>query len=238
MLSDLSVDLHKGTDQLRGKILALDQSLLTPATPIGRENNDEYTSESLLDLLGNPNLELNQQVDEIISLMQPSRRTEIKRVSVVSFIKCLVRKCLGAQLYSHGSYALKTYFEDSSVDVSVFFSQAYESTWVQRVLSVLCEEACAVSINSTTPYKVKHVMVTFPDNISSHEQPEVSCSVQPLGSSSPVVVRIHSNRVTALAEAALSELMDATILKNHLFKRSLLLTQAWARCHGALSITA
>lgn len=170
MLSDLSVDLHKGTDQLRGKILALDQSLLTPATPIGRENNDEYTSESLLDLLGNPNLELNQQVDEIISLMQPSRRTEIKRVGVVSFIKCLVRKCLGAQLYSHGSYALKTYFEDSSVDVSVFFSQAYESTWVQRVLSVLCEEACAVSINSTTPYKVKHVMVTFPDNISSHEQ--------------------------------------------------------------------
>jgi hypothetical protein len=72
----------------------------TPGT-----SNCDYMADTDLELLHND--AVNRSIADIIKHLQPNKKAELQRYSVLSFLKCLVRK-LGAQVYPHGSYALKT----------------------------------------------------------------------------------------------------------------------------------
>jgi hypothetical protein len=77
----------------------------SPRSEIPALANSDYMTDADLDMLHNKTL--NRSVAEIIKHLQPNKKAELQRYSVLSFLKCLVRK-LGAQVYPHGSYALKT----------------------------------------------------------------------------------------------------------------------------------
>jgi hypothetical protein len=71
----------------------------------------------------------------VLQHIKPSVQSEKLRISAFSFVKSMIRKSLGAHVYPHGSFALKTYLPDEPVEVSAFFSRAHEGSWVQRVVN-------------------------------------------------------------------------------------------------------
>lgn len=78
---------------------------------------------------------LHRDVSQLLSHLQPSRRSESRRANVLAFLKLLVRKSLGSQLYPLGAFALKTYVGNDVMEVSAFFSRAHENTWLHRIVS-------------------------------------------------------------------------------------------------------
>jgi FtsZ-binding cell division protein ZapB len=77
-----------------------------------------------------------RDVTSLLDYLKPSKRSESRRANVLSFLKLLVRKSLGAQVYPLGAFALKTYVgPDEPMDVSAFFSRAHEHTWLHRIVS-------------------------------------------------------------------------------------------------------
>jgi hypothetical protein len=193
------------------------------ASPREEPMSEDYLSDSDVDLLNNETV--NHSIADIIKHLQPNKKAELQRYSVLSFLKCLVRK-LGAQVYPHGSYALKTYLPEDEVDVSAFFSRASESTWVQRVVNALCQEAAAetdVTTRAPTQFAVQKVTAIF-----SEERPVIQCRI------GLVSVNIYGNNVGALARCSLHEFVDIQVGQDHLYKRSLILVQAWASNVGIL----
>jgi len=87
---------------------------------------------------------LQRDVGSMLDYLKPSKRSESRRANVLSFLKLLVRKSLGAQVYPLGAFALKTYVgADEAMDVSAFFSRAHEHTWLHRIVNALCQEAAS-----------------------------------------------------------------------------------------------
>jgi len=179
---------------------------LSPSlSPRGSYSDHLLEAEQIIHSTSKTNKTLNAVLESFIDFLRPNKRSESKRVSVLSFLKSLVRKSSGAQVYPHGSYALKTYLPDDEVDVSAFFSHAYESSWVQRVVNALCQEASSEQEGVTRPaahFAVQKVTVIF-----SEEHTVVKCQI---GS---VRVNIYGNQVTALASSALFEYVDRQVFR-------------------------
>ena len=178
---------------------------------------------------------LSTHLSSLISHLAPTRQSEQRRISTLSYLKALVRKSLGAQCYPLASHALKTYLDSEEMTVSAFFSRAHESSWLQRVVNALCQEAYAgggVAAGDekdtavpTVPaqYLIQSVTVLF---ATSKQHAVVRCTI------GGVDVSMYGNNVTALASLALFEHVDTLVGQSHLFKRSILLLKAWAMARG------
>ena len=175
---------------------------------------------------------LSTHVASLISHLAPTRQSEQRRISTLSYLKALVRKSLGAQCYPLASHALKTYLDDEEMTVSAFFSRAHESSWLQRIVNALCQEAYAgggaggggEEKDTAVPtvsaqYLIQSVTVLF---ATSKQHAVVRCTI------GGVDVSMYGNNVTALASLALFEHVDTLVGQSHLFKRSILLFKAWA----------
>ena len=178
---------------------------------------------------------LSVHLSSLIAHLAPTRQSEQRRISTLSYLKALVRKSLGAQCYPLASHALKTYLDGEEMTVSAFFSRAHESSWLQRVVNALCQEAYAgggVAAGDerdtavptvSAQYLIQSVTVLF---ATSKQHAVVRCSI------GGVDVSMYGNNVSALASLALFEHADTLVGQSHLFKRSVLLFKAWARARG------
>ena len=178
---------------------------------------------------------LSTHLSSLISHLAPTRQSEQRRISTLSYLKALVRKSLGAQCYPLASHALKTYLDGEEMTVSAFFSRAHESSWLQRVVNALCQEAYAgggVAAGDekdtavptvSAQYLIQSVTVLF---ATSKQHAVVRCAI------GGVDVSMYGNNVTALASLALFEHVDTLVGHSHLFKRSILLFKAWAMARG------
>ena len=95
--------------------------------------------------------ELNARLTDLILFLQPSTASEQRYTAVFHFIESLVRRTIGAELFVHGSFALKTYLPDADLDVSAFFSKQNDDSWIHRLMSALCQEAAGGSPTPPLP---------------------------------------------------------------------------------------
>ena len=78
---------------------------------------------------------------ELITFIAPSSASEARYSATLSYVESLIRRTIGAEVFCHGSFALKTYLPDADLDVSAFFSRSNDDSWIQRLVAVLCQEA-------------------------------------------------------------------------------------------------
>ena len=160
---------------------------------------------------------LNARMNDLLAFISPTAYSESRYLAVLQFIEKLIKHVVGAEVFCHGSFALKTYLPDADLDISCFFSKNNEDTWVQRLVGALCQEAAIPSQGSSPQFAVKSV--TFVNGIVQ----VVKCQI---GS---IPVDISGNQTGALATLALFEEVDKLIGRDHLFKRTILLIKAWAQ---------
>ena len=184
--------------------------------------------------------------------MAPTHASESQRHHILMYVKAIIRKSLGAQVYPHGSYALKTYLPNSAMSVTAFFSRAHKLTWVQRIINALCTEANAVASTSSpqptssSPSSLTANSAATANNVTSVKHNIESITVHMNGRIQSAVVScvidnmrcsIHGNAVNTLGALALFERADILIGQNHLFKRSVLLLKAYAQRHQLIDET-
>lgn len=158
--------------------------------------------------------ELTDRVEDLIKFVMPTSASEQRYSDALAFIENIIKKAIGAEVYAHGSYALKTYLPDADLDVSAFFSKALNTSWVQRVVNALCQEA---NVAATDPrFAVRSVTFVNADTRV------VKCQI------GRISIDISGNQVGALATLGLFEEIDRLVGRDHLFKRTVLLVKTWA----------
>ena len=85
--------------------------------------------------------ELHARMTDLILFIQPSIASEQRYSAVFQFVDSLIRRTIGAEVFCHGSFALKTYLPDADLDVSAFFSKSNDDSWIHRLMAALCQEA-------------------------------------------------------------------------------------------------
>eukprot|EP00468_Gymnochlora_sp_CCMP2014_P014259 CAMPEP_0167770708 /NCGR_PEP_ID=MMETSP0110_2-20121227/18088_1 /TAXON_ID=629695 /ORGANISM="Gymnochlora sp., Strain CCMP2014" /LENGTH=1213 /DNA_ID=CAMNT_0007659953 /DNA_START=59 /DNA_END=3704 /DNA_ORIENTATION=+ len=187
---------------------------------IDLHNNLPSSSNKINNLKMDPRLvwmenSLVKQMEQVLSHVLPQPQLMIRRQQALDFITDLIRRTLSAQVYSHGSFSLRTDLPDSDVDVSAYFSRGQSSTWVQRVVNALCQTANVADI----PRHLKVRSVTF----VNAEVPIVKTMV------GRIPVDISGNQIGALEALGLFEACDRIIGKDHLLKKTVILFKTWAK---------
>jgi len=160
---------------------------------------------------------LHARSESLLAFISPSSASESRYTSVLHFLEMLIKRVVGAEVFCHGSFALKTYLPDADLDVSAFFSRNNEEVWVTRLVGALCQEAATPTPGLGNQFLVKSV------SFINGQVQVVKCQI---GS---VPCDISGNQTGALATLALFEEVDKIVGRDHLFKRTILLTKAWAQ---------
>jgi RNA exonuclease 4 len=205
----------------------------------------------------NENAAIQAEINNLITFISPNKRTEVRRMQLLTYIKAIIRKSLGAQVYPIGSFALKTYLNnenngvldannaqnsyssapaDDPMQLSAFFSRAHDYSWLQRIFNALLQEQqSTLAANSSLQSEENQYNAMLQYSIS-----RVVVNLPQNGQSSQrgisigveiggTSIEITGNNVNALCNVALFERMDMLVRKNHLFKRSVLLVTNWAK---------
>uniref|UniRef100_A0A6A7G9I3 PAP/OAS1 substrate-binding-related domain-containing protein n=1 Tax=Hirondellea gigas TaxID=1518452 RepID=A0A6A7G9I3_9CRUS len=154
-------------------------------------------------------------VSMVIRHLLPSEHSESVRFGIFRFVSEIVRKAVGSQVYPHGSFALKTYLPDGDIDLSAFFSHSRTASWAERVTEELMKEINKPTIDPL--FRVQNIIFVNADPKLVKSQ---------IGR---ITVDISANRTEALSTIAFFEEIDQLIGKNHLFKRTILLSKAWMK---------
>jgi hypothetical protein len=87
-----------------------------------------------------------------LSTIMPSIPSEEKRNKVISFIRHIVKECLGCDVYLTGSYPTKTYLPDGDIDMTACICHSQEDNWYSILLDAICKtiHKSKTSTNSTT----------------------------------------------------------------------------------------
>ena len=101
-----------------------------PALPIPFASHDPYHLACL-------DTELDARMTDLVLFIAPSAASEHRYTATYHFVDSLIRRTIGAEVYAHGSFALKTYLPDADLDVSAFFSKTNEDSWIQRIVTAL-----------------------------------------------------------------------------------------------------
>jgi len=178
---------------------------------------------------------VNDEVDEIIIGLMPCPESERLLSTILRFVEALVRKSLGAKLFAHGSFALKTYLPDSDLNIAAFFTHNHHRTWIQRTIKSLLREDFASAVASSVQFSPGSGTLELADylvvkNSNFEASPYLGKVVHALVGN--VTVEICANQPNTLSSVALFEELDRLVGKDHLFKRTIILTKAWA-CYEA-----
>ena len=194
--------------------------------------------------------ELHGRLTELILFIQPSAASEQRYTAVFSFIDSLIRRTIGAaEVFCHGSFALKTYLPDADLDVSAFFSKSNDDSWIHRLMSALLQEAAGGGNTPATPSGLpsKDKERSRDRDRQDRERDSTAASPPPPKAQFPVKsvtfisaetavvkaqighvsVDISGNQTGALSTLALFEEVDQLVGKDHLFKRTILLATTY-----------
>ncbi|KAB1215073.1 hypothetical protein CJ030_MR4G018543 [Morella rubra] len=169
-----------------------------------------------------------RNAEEIVGRIHPSLAAEYKRKEVIELYtgtrKVLrwmkVRQILPIEtrlgifcfmVFPYGSVPLKTYLPDGDIDLTAVSCLNIEDSLVSDVHTILKAE----EHNEAAPFDVKDVCCIHA------EVKLVKCIVQ------NICVDISFNQLGGLCKLCFLEQVDRLVGKDHLFKRSILLTKAW-----------
>nr|XP_043621209.1 uncharacterized protein LOC122592941 isoform X2 [Erigeron canadensis] len=153
--------------------------------------------------------EAEQVAESIISKFQPTVFAEKHRDDVIFYLQNLIKRNLDCEVFAYGSVPLKTYLPDGDIDLSVVGASTHDL--IKRIASLLKSEGR----NLSAEFVVKDVQLI------GAEVKLVKCMVQNL------VVDISVNQMGGLCTLCFLEQVDRVIMKDHLFKRSIILIKAW-----------
>ncbi|XP_073016167.1 uncharacterized protein [Primulina eburnea] len=152
-----------------------------------------------------------QAAHELIQKVQLTAASEERRGKITGYVQRLIRNRLGAEVFPYGSVPLKTYLPDGDIDLTAFGGANSEDKLADEIKFALEEEAK----NKEAEFVVKDVQLIHA------EVKIVKCIVQ------DIVVDISLNQIGGLSALCFLEQVDRFIGKDHLFKRSIILTKAW-----------
>uniref|UniRef100_A0A7S2X5V6 PAP/OAS1 substrate-binding-related domain-containing protein n=1 Tax=Lotharella oceanica TaxID=641309 RepID=A0A7S2X5V6_9EUKA len=196
----------------------------------------EEDERAVLRLLNNPRVTAKGKL--LLSTVTPTAHSENIRSNVVRCIHELIKRHSrgqghrsrngNVQVYSHGSFASKTYLPCATVDVAAYFVTKFDKKrgeykknfWAQQVAQALAQNDRQYASVSGSVQTVRNVSVSQ-DLIFDTQV--LQCTVEGVG------VRVCLNRVDVLESLTLLETVDLLVGNNHLVKRTLLLVKAWAK---------
>lgn len=152
-----------------------------------------------------------QTTQEIVSRIHPTLLADQKRWAVIDYVRRLIKRSLGCEVFPYGSVPLKTYLPDGDIDLTTLRSPKVDVSLASDVHAVLERE----QQNEAAEYEVKEVQ--FIDA----EVKLVKCIVQ------NIVVDISFNQLGGLCTLCFLEQVNCLIAKDHIFKRSIILIKAW-----------
>jgi hypothetical protein len=178
------------------------------------------------------------EFDEIIQVLMPTEAAILGRYRVFRYVRDLVCSTLGVQLFPTGSLVSHTFLPDGDIDTSAFIAKTEDDSWFVRVNEVLCMS----SFNSTGGYpgSKNNSFDTLPDMPDMIDFSSDDISISNVGfvngdvkkikiTINYISVDISMNQIGALYGQYLIEAIDQFVGKNHLFKRCILLTEAWCK---------
>ncbi|KAI6670227.1 hypothetical protein NL676_005112 [Syzygium grande] len=150
-----------------------------------------------------------QRIQEILSMIQPTPVSEEKRKQVIEHVQRVIRGHYGTEVFAFGSVPLGTYIPDGDID-----------------LTVLCyndeEEAFAIEICKFLENRKRDPDFQIKDILYINAQVKIVKFCM-----ESIAVDITFNQHAALSTLCFLEQVDELMGKNHLFKRSVILTKAW-----------
>ncbi|XP_075502388.1 uncharacterized protein LOC142540263 [Primulina tabacum] len=152
-----------------------------------------------------------QVAHELIQKVQLTAASEERRRQITDYVQRFIRNRLGAEVFPYGSVPLKTYLPDGDIDLTAFGGANSEDKLANEIKFSLEEE----TKNKAAEFVVKDVQLIHA------EVKIVKCIVQ------DIVVDISLNQIGGLSALCFLEQVDRFIGKDHLFKRSIILTKAW-----------
>ena len=172
----------------------------------------------------NKNLKYMAHVDglikNVIASIQPSQRSEIRRLRIVDFIQKIIKETLGGEALLCGSFAQKTYLPDGDIDLSLIKCvenpAVIMETWVMKLNQAICSLAIQqMQMGNKAEFSIRNLQF-----INSQVR-VLKCTID------NVAVDITYRQAGSMAVSLLMESADRHFGKDHLFKKSVLLVKAW-----------
>lgn len=185
---------------------------------------------------------LSGEIDEIVQVLVPSEASIQARHRVFRYVRDLVSNTLGVQLFPIGSLVSQTYLPDGDIDASAFICKNDDDSWFVRVNEALCMSSFGSSGAGAHPGSKHSSFDTIPD---PPDMPDISSAEEDISISNVgfvngdvkkikiminnIAVDISMNQIGSLYAQYLIETVDKFVGKAHLFKKSMLLVEAWCR---------
>jgi hypothetical protein len=151
--------------------------------------------------------------DRLISTIQPSYDSTESRHTVFLYVRDLIAKTLGTQVFPIGSFVSRTFLPDGDIDATVFIPKLVDDSWFVKLNEALCLAAFQGANN---------------EGITVSNVSFINAEIKMIRSIiNGVIVDISTNQLSSCFMDNLIERLDEFIGRNHLFKRSVLLLKAW-----------
>ncbi|KAJ1377108.1 hypothetical protein SESBI_49227 [Sesbania bispinosa] len=116
--------------------------LLNKSTPVGKVLDRDRWSQ------------IEARAAELLSCIQPSPSSELRRKDVVAYLQNLLMNSIPCQVFTFGSVPLKTYLPDGDIDLTTFADKQFvKDSMIPKVLDILKHE----ENNEVTQFHVKEV---------------------------------------------------------------------------------
>lgn len=184
---------------------------------------------------------LSNEIDEIVQVLAPTEASLQARYKIFRYVRDLVSNTLGVQLFPIGSFVSHTFLPDGDIDASAFLCKNENDAWYVKVNEALCMSSFSHGA-SAHPGSKHSSFDTLPDppeliEAMSDEAPMAISNVGFVNGDvkkikimiNNTAVDISMNQIGSLYSQYLIETVDKHVGNKHLFKRSLLLVEAWSR---------
>jgi hypothetical protein len=182
---------------------------------------------------------LSSEIEEIVQVLTPTEAAIVARYKVFRYVRDLVSNTLAVQLFPVGSFVSHTFLPDGDLDASAFICKNENDAWYVKVNEALCMSSFSHGA-SNHPGSKHSSFDTIPDPPDMLDSVPEEMSISNVGfvngdvkkikiMINNIAVDISMNQIGSLYAQYLIETVDKFVAKEHLFKKSMLLVEAWCR---------
>lgn len=162
-----------------------------------------------------------QAFDEILDALIPTVQSLDTRMRIFKFVRDLVSRTLGCQLFPNGSFVSHTYLPDGDIDATAFVPKMTDDSWFVKINEALCLSAFSNASRGDGLSAISEEFTVSNVSFQNSENKHIRSIIN------GVSVDISTNQLSSILMEGLIEKVDNFVGENHLFKRSLLLVKAW-----------
>ncbi|KAF8102043.1 hypothetical protein N665_0201s0333 [Sinapis alba] len=150
-----------------------------------------------------------ERAHEILNTIQPAIVSDRSRNEIIDYVHTLIKSHDGIEVFSFGSVPLKTYLPDGDIDLTVLTKRNREDEFFEKLYDTLKSEEGKSEFHVTDVQFIPAQVKVIKCNIMS------------------IAVDISFNQTAGLRALCFLEQVDQLFGRDHLFKRSIILTKAW-----------